>query len=52
MTLVGFTALSVETSTNLRAPARCAARATAMVESTLLRTASKAFSSSISGTCL
>ncbi len=52
MTLVGFTALSVDTSTNLRAPAACAARATTTVESTLLATAWKAFSPSISGTCL
>ncbi len=52
MTFAGFTALSVETSTNFAAPFACAARAMIRVESTLFRTASKAFSSSISGTCL
>ena len=44
ITLVGFTALSVEISTNFAAPCLRAARATAMVDSTLLRTASKALS--------
>ncbi|MNC94605.1 hypothetical protein D3C83_114990 [compost metagenome] len=52
ITLVGLTALSVETRTNLRAPAACAARATTTVESTLLASAWNAFSVSISGTCL
>ncbi len=52
MTLVGFTALSVEIITNLSTPLACAAAATIWVPSTLLRTASQALVVSISGTCL
>jgi hypothetical protein len=52
ITLVGFTALSVETNTNFFTPQSIAARATTDVPSTLLRTASHVLVSSMSGTCL
>ncbi len=52
MTLVGFTALSVEMSTNFSTPWRIAACAAHHVPSALFRTASQALSSSINGTCL
>ncbi len=51
MTLVGRTALSVDTSTNSRVPWLIAACATLRVPRTLLRTASRTFRSA-SGTCL
>ncbi len=51
MTVVGATALSVETSTNVRAPASPAARAITRVASALLRTASTGLRSIIA-TCL
>ncbi len=50
MTLVGQTALSVETRTSREAPAARAVSATLMVPSTLVSTASVEFSS-MSGTC-
>ena len=52
MTLVGLTALSVDTSTNFSTFASTAARPSTQVPNALLRTACQAFSSSISGTCL
>ena len=52
MTLVGFTALSVEIITKRAAPASPAARAALSVPSALVRMASSAFTPSISGTCL
>ena len=51
MTLVGRTALSVETSTKVRTFASAAARATVSVPITLLRTPSMTLCST-SGTCL
>ena len=51
MTLVGRTALSVETSTKLATPLSIAARATFNVPSTLLATPSQGLCSTI-GTCL
>jgi len=50
-TLVGFTALSVEISTNFSTPWRAAHSATRSVPNTLFHTASVALLSSI-GTCL
>ena len=52
ITLVGFTALSVEINTNFFTPYSIAAFATMSVPSALFCTASHAFDSSISGTCL
>ena len=52
MMLVGLTALSVDTSTNRRAPHSPATRATLSVPSTLVRSASTSLLSSMSGTCL
>ena len=52
MTLVGFTALSVEIRTNSPTLLAAAARATVKVPCTLLRTACHALAPSISGTCL
>ena len=52
ITLVGFTALSVEMKTNFSTPAAAAARPRTSVPSALLSTACQAFSSSINGTCL
>ena len=52
ITLVGFTALSVEISTKRCTPCSAAAWATRKVPSVLLRTAIQALSFSISGTCL
>ena len=52
MTLVGFTALSVEISTKRAAPIAAATRAAFMVPKTLVRNASISLSDSISGTCL
>ena len=51
MTVFGFAALSVETSTNLFAPKSTATSATVRVPSVLLRTASSGFAS-IMATCL
>ena len=51
ITLVGFTALSVEISTNRSAPYRSAELATLKVPNTLFFTASSGLSS-IRGTCL
>ena len=51
ITVFGFTALSVETSTNRSAPNSTATSATVRVASVLLRTASSGFAS-INGTCL
>ncbi len=52
ITEVGFTALSVDTSTSFSTCAATAARASTHVPQALLRTAAHAFASSISGTCL
>ena len=51
MTVAGWTALSVETSTNRATPASPATCATSRVASALLRTASTGLSS-MSPTCL
>ncbi len=51
MTLVGFTALSVETMTNASTSNSSARSASVRVASTMLRTASATWAS-ISGTCL
>ena len=51
ITLLGFTALSVEISTNLFTPARSAASTRMRVPTMLLRIASRGITSS-SGTCL
>ena len=52
ITLVGFTALSVDTSTKRAAPTSPATRAACSVPSTLVRSASISLCASISGTCL